>query len=68
MAVFIIPNANLLDRVVNMIGDIPMEDRDTKGDLYEYMLSKIATAGSRLRQRTFRLRLNSKMSGSSRAM
>ena len=46
-AVFIIPNANLLDRVVNMIGEIPMEDRDTKGDLYEYMLSKIATAGLR---------------------
>jgi type I restriction enzyme M protein len=22
-----------------------MEDRDTKGDIYEYMLSKIATAG-----------------------
>jgi type I restriction-modification system DNA methylase subunit len=22
-----------------------MEDRDTKGDLYEYMLGKIATAG-----------------------
>jgi type I restriction enzyme M protein len=51
-AVFIIPNANLLDRVVNMIGDIPMEDRDTKGDLYEYMLSKIATAGQNGQFRT----------------
>jgi type I restriction enzyme M protein len=28
-----------------MIDKIPMQDRDTKGDLYEYMLSKIATAG-----------------------
>ena len=44
-AVFIIPNPALLDKVVNMINEIPMDDRDTKGDLYEYMLSKIATAG-----------------------
>src|SRR5690606_32224035 len=44
-AVFIIPTPSLLDKVVNMIEDIPMHDRDTKGDLYEYMLSKIATAG-----------------------
>lgn len=28
-----------------MIDQVPMEDRDTKGDLYEYMLGKIATAG-----------------------
>ena len=40
-AVFIIPTPSLLDKVVNMIDDIPMQDRDTKGDLYEYMLSKI---------------------------
>lgn len=51
-AVFIIPNAALLDKVVNMIDEIPMEDRDTKGDLYEYMLSKIATAGQNGQFRT----------------
>ena len=28
-----------------MLDDIPMADRDTNGDLYEYLLSKIATAG-----------------------
>jgi type I restriction enzyme M protein len=28
-----------------MLDDIPMADRDTSGDLYEYLLSKIATAG-----------------------
>jgi hypothetical protein len=28
-----------------MIDKVPMEDRDTKGDLYEYMLGKIASAG-----------------------
>jgi type I restriction enzyme M protein len=32
-------------KVVDLLADIPMEDRDTKGDLYEYMLSKIASAG-----------------------
>ncbi len=29
-----------------------MEDRDTKGDMYEYMLSKIATAGENGQFRT----------------
>jgi type I restriction enzyme M protein len=51
-AVFIIPTPTLLDKVVNMIEGIPMEDRDTKGDLYEYMLSKIATAGKNGQFRT----------------
>jgi type I restriction enzyme M protein len=31
---------------------IPMEDRDTKGDLYEYLLSKIASAGQNGQFRT----------------
>lgn len=44
-AIFMIPNAGLLQRIVDMISDIPMEDRDTKGDLYEYMLGKIAASG-----------------------
>lgn len=44
-AVFIIPTPVLLERAVTLISDIPMEDRDTKGDLYEYLLSKIASAG-----------------------
>lgn len=44
-ATFMIPTARLLDPVVQMIDKIKMEDRDTKGDLYEYLLSKIATAG-----------------------
>lgn len=51
-AVFIIPNPALLDKVVNMIDAIPMHDRDTKGDLYEYMLSKIASAGKNGQFRT----------------
>jgi type I restriction enzyme M protein len=44
-AVFVIPNAGLLSKVVDLIDDIPMDDRDTKGDLYEYLLSKLTTAG-----------------------
>jgi type I restriction enzyme M protein len=42
---FTIPTAALLSKVVDMLDDIPMADRDTNGDLYEYLLSKIATAG-----------------------
>jgi len=49
---FTIPNAGLLAKVVDVIDKIPMEDRDTKGDLYEYMLSKIATAGQNGQFRT----------------
>ncbi len=33
---FTIPTPALLAKVVDMIDKVPMEDRDTKGDLYEY--------------------------------
>lgn len=49
---FTIPTASLLSRVVDMIDHVPMEERDTKGDLYEYMLGKIATAGQNGQFRT----------------
>ncbi|OHV05116.1 type I restriction-modification system subunit M [Mycobacterium talmoniae] len=42
---FTIPTPQLLQRVVDMLDGIPMDDRDTNGDLYEYLLSKIAAAG-----------------------
>lgn len=51
-ATFMIPTPNLLEKVVSMISDIPMQDRDTKGDLYEYLLSKVATAGTNGQFRT----------------
>ena len=35
-----------------MLDHVPMEDRDTKGDLYEYMLGKIASAGQNGQFRT----------------
>ena len=42
---FTIPTPALLSKVVDMLDDIPMANRDTNGDLYEYLLSKIASAG-----------------------
>ncbi|RKQ85821.1 type I restriction enzyme M protein [Mycolicibacterium mucogenicum 261Sha1.1M5] len=42
---YTIPNAALLGKVVDMLDEIPLTDRDTNGDLYEYLLSKIASAG-----------------------
>src|SRR5450756_1005452 len=49
---FTIPTPALLAKVVDLIDNVPMEDRDTKGDLYEYMLGKIATAGQNGQFRT----------------
>src|SRR5690606_30827724 len=49
---FTIPTPALLAKVVDMLDAIPMEDRDTKGDLYEYMLGKIASAGQNGQFRT----------------
>ena len=42
---YTIPSPALLSKVVDMLDDIAMDDRDTNGDLYEYLLSKIASAG-----------------------
>src|SRR6185312_15781618 len=47
-----IPTAALLAKVVDKLGRVEMEDRDTKGDVYEYMLGKIATAGQNGQFRT----------------
>jgi type I restriction enzyme M protein len=49
---FTIPTPGLLAKVVDMLDHVPMEDRDTKGDLYEYMLGKIAAAGQNGQFRT----------------
>lgn len=51
-ATFMIPTPRLLDQVVQMVSRIEMKDRDTKGDLYEYLLSKIASAGTNGQFRT----------------
>jgi type I restriction enzyme M protein len=49
---FTVPTPGLLAKVVELVDDIPMDDRDTKGDVYEYMLGKIATAGQNGQFRT----------------
>lgn len=47
-----IPTPALLKKAVDGLDAIPMDDRDTKGDVYEYMLSKIASAGQNGQFRT----------------
>ena len=44
-ATFMIPTPRLLAQVVEMLSNVDMTDRDTKGDVYEYLLGKIASAG-----------------------
>src|SRR5437660_3392954 len=51
---FTIPTPALLSKVVDLLADLPMDERDTKGDLYEYMLGKIASAGQNRQVRTHR--------------
>ncbi|MBX3098009.1 MAG: SAM-dependent DNA methyltransferase [Salinibacterium sp.] len=51
---FTIPTPALLSKVVDLLEDIPMDDRDTKGDIYEYMLGKLATSGQNGQFRTSR--------------
>ncbi len=45
-AIFLIPTPIVLQKIVSLIDKIEMEDKDTKGDLYEYLLSKMSTAGT----------------------
>ncbi|MBA6154674.1 type I restriction-modification system subunit M [Gelidibacter maritimus] len=57
-AIFMIQSPKLLDKVVQQIDQLPLDNRDTKGDLYEYMLSKIAEAGTNGQFRTPRHIIN----------
>ena len=51
-AIFKIPTPLMLSKIVEGINNIDMDKRDTKGDLYEYLLSKVATAGTNGQFRT----------------
>lgn len=51
-AIFLVPTPVVLQKVVTAIDKIDMKDRDTKGDLYEYLLSKLATSGTNGQFRT----------------
>lgn len=51
-AIFKIPTAAMLTKIVDGIDQLELGDEDTKGDLYEYLLSKVATAGTNGQFRT----------------
>ncbi len=55
-AIFKIPTPQMLSKVVDGIDKLNLEERDkkidTKGDLYEHLLSKVATAGTNGQFRT----------------
>ncbi len=44
-AIFIIPTPIMLQKVVTAMDKLEMKERDTKGDIYEYLLSKLSQAG-----------------------
>ncbi|HDK7160372.1 TPA: SAM-dependent DNA methyltransferase [Clostridium botulinum] len=44
-AMFKIPTALMLSKIVDAIDNLEIEDKDTKGDLYEHLLSNISAAG-----------------------
>lgn len=44
-AQLMIQKESLLVKAVNAVHELPLERGDTKGDLYEYLLSKLTTAG-----------------------
>jgi type I restriction enzyme M protein len=44
-AILMIQKPALLARAVSMVDQLPLTDDDTKGNLYEYLLSKLTTAG-----------------------
>ena len=51
-AVFMFPKPATLARVVELLDQLDLSNRDTKGDVYEYMLSKLNTAGQNGQFRT----------------
>ncbi len=51
-AIFKVPTPAMLTKIVDGIDQLELGDEDTKGDLYEYLLSKVATAGTNGQFRT----------------
>ena len=51
-AIFIIPTPQMLEKIVTGLSALPLDERDTKGDLYEYLLSKISQSGTNGQFRT----------------
>ena len=44
-AIFMIPNERTLSRVVDGINGLDLNDKDSMGDVYEYILGKMASSG-----------------------
>jgi type I restriction enzyme M protein len=57
-AIFQINKPATIQKVVAALDNIPMEDRDTQGDVYEYLLSKLSTSGTNGQFRTPRHIIN----------
>lgn len=51
-AIFKVPTPAMLTKLIDGIDGLELGDADTKGDLYEYLLSKVATAGTNGQFRT----------------
>lgn len=51
-AIFLIPNARTLSKIVDGISALDMNNRDTMGDVYEYILGKMAASGTNGQFRT----------------
>ena len=51
-ATFLIPNPRTLTKIVDGVSNLDMNNRDTMGDVYEYVLSKMAASGNNGQFRT----------------
>ena len=51
-AMFVIPTPLVLEKVVTQMDKISMKNKDTRGDVYEYLLSKMSTSGTNGQFRT----------------
>lgn len=51
-AIFKIPTPQMLSKIVDGIDKLDLSDMDVKGDLYEYLLSKLSTSGTNGQFRT----------------
>ena len=51
-AIFLIPNARTLTKVVDGVDALDMNNRDAMGDVYEYILGKMAASGTNGQFRT----------------
>ena len=51
-AIFVIPAEKILTKIVETIDDLDMNNRDAMGDVYEYVLGKMAASGNNGQFRT----------------